>query len=578
MSIIYQLTRTDGSGAVITINPGEANSLITDLELYGQGALNWGRGVDQNQLSLLENFACPGIIDNGRLRPVNRNDSGVPDYNEDNVSTGINNPIRGQLWYNTADRKMYQCADPLIPLWETTGADADLFLPLAGGVITGDLDLLGADPRITITTNTNNTTPRVEFNDSDGVKAAIIMENGTPTDNIIIRKATGGAGQNAIQELLIKDDGFEFNRGPAGSALGAGTIRISESITTAHAGNTLVTKDYVAAQNASFLPTTGGVITGALSMESANPVFTIQSTNQTDDAEIVFKDSISSSIRGTIALDQGPTGFGANIDHMFIQKQNGSFVFSRIEFRDSTLLFTGDDVNDGAAVVSTAGATQGKIQTPATVASDNDNTLTTKRFVEDFVDANTTTGNFVALGGQATGMTGLYRFGSSTNFTDITAGNIVVEAPAGGRLALRNSDITNNGVSTILFEDTTGPTTTTRATILFDSTQTFSDDQLIITRTSTINSRPNTNIIVRQDNTTVNKPIELSYSPNDVALFVDGPSPGAHAKRSYSQPNTPTQAHQGDLWYNTSNGTMYINVPTFGWAPIELDTANSIPI
>ena len=227
MSIIYQLTRTDGSGAVITINPGEANSLITDLELYGQGALNWGRGVDQNQLSLLENFACPGIIDNGRLRPVNRNDSGVPDYNEDNVSTGINNPIRGQLWYNTADRKMYQCADPLIPLWETTGADADLFLPLAGGVITGDLDLLGADPRITITTNTNNTTPRVEFNDSDGVKAAIIMENGTPTDNIIIRKATGGAGQNAIQELLIKDDGFEFNRGPAGSALGAGTIRIS---------------------------------------------------------------------------------------------------------------------------------------------------------------------------------------------------------------------------------------------------------------------------------------------------------------------------------------------------------------
>ena len=572
MSIIYQLTRTDGSGAVITINPGEANSLITDLELYGQGALNWGRGVDQNQLSLLENFACPGIIDNGRLRPVNRNDSGVPDYNEDNVSTGINNPIRGQLWYNTADRKMYQCADPLIPLWETTGADADLFLPLAGGVITGDLDLLGADPRITITTNTNNTTPRVEFNDSDGVKAAIIMENGTPTDNIIIRKATGGAGQNAIQELLIKDDGFEFNRGPAGSALGAGTIRISESITTAHAGNTLVTKDYVAAQNASFLPTTGGVITGALSMESANPVFTIQSTNQTDDAEIVFKDSISSSIRGTIALDQGPTGFGANIDHMFIQKQNGSFVFSRIEFRDSTLLFTGDDVNDGAAVVSTAGATQGKIQTPATVASDNDNTLTTKRFVEDLVG----TDDFVALGGQSSGMTGLYRFGNNDNFTDINSGTLAIQSPAGARLTLRNSDITNAGVSVISFTD--GDTTQTdRASILFDSTQTFTDDQLVIARISTVTSRPNTNIVVRQDNTTVNKPIELSYSPNDVAIFVAGSGTGVHAKRSFSQPNTPTQSHQGDLWYNTSNGTMYINVPSFGWAPIQLDTANSIP-
>ena len=103
---IYQIKPTNG-GTPITIQPGQLNgpsgtSNVTDLDLYGQGTLNWGKGVDQNQYRLLENFACPQHPTEMPPRPVKMHEA-TDDYQGDGESTGINKPVKGQLWFNTTN-------------------------------------------------------------------------------------------------------------------------------------------------------------------------------------------------------------------------------------------------------------------------------------------------------------------------------------------------------------------------------------------------------------------------------------------------------------------------------------------
>lgn len=106
------------------IGPGELNgpagaARVSDLELYGYGAIKWGEGVNQNQYRLTENFSClqkvtgdflPGTDTAAGFVPgTGSYDAGSPtlspilpkDENDLGVGNGITTPLVGQLWYNT---------------------------------------------------------------------------------------------------------------------------------------------------------------------------------------------------------------------------------------------------------------------------------------------------------------------------------------------------------------------------------------------------------------------------------------------------------------------------------------------
>lgn len=103
---IYHLKFTDGS-STITIQPSTFNGPDgvlhdTDLLLYGRGTLNWGAGVDQNQLRLLESFACD--------EKTSYTTRQIPKTSEElQKGNGINKPIVGQLWFNKTDSQLYIC-------------------------------------------------------------------------------------------------------------------------------------------------------------------------------------------------------------------------------------------------------------------------------------------------------------------------------------------------------------------------------------------------------------------------------------------------------------------------------------
>ncbi len=103
MATVYSIKHTDGV-RTITIQPGTLNGpggVLTDsdLQLYGQGTLQWGAGVDQNQLRLIENFAVEEkVLSPGT--PQDEVDIGV-------TGAGVNNPVIGQQWYNTTDTVLY---------------------------------------------------------------------------------------------------------------------------------------------------------------------------------------------------------------------------------------------------------------------------------------------------------------------------------------------------------------------------------------------------------------------------------------------------------------------------------------
>lgn len=174
MAAVYQIKKTDGV-QTITIQPGTLNGpggvlADTDLQLYGQGTLAWGAGVDQNLLRLLENFACPEHSTIAGT-PADEVDLGIS-------GAGINNPTAGQQWFNTDTGRITVLTEvtpsvfewvsvssidtvmPLNPvigtLWYDTGVPqlkvwdgaafesvAERYVLKAGDTMTGDLAMSG---------------------------------------------------------------------------------------------------------------------------------------------------------------------------------------------------------------------------------------------------------------------------------------------------------------------------------------------------------------------------------------------------------------------------------------------------
>jgi hypothetical protein len=74
----YQINKTDGT-IVATVADGQIDQLSTDLTLIGKNYSGFGEYFNENLVKMLENFA-------GTTRPTH--------------------PIRGQIWYDTADLKL----------------------------------------------------------------------------------------------------------------------------------------------------------------------------------------------------------------------------------------------------------------------------------------------------------------------------------------------------------------------------------------------------------------------------------------------------------------------------------------
>ena len=74
----YQINKTDGT-IVATVADGQIDQLSTDLTLIGKNYSGFGEYFNENLVKMLENFAST-------TRPTH--------------------PIRGQIWYDTADLKL----------------------------------------------------------------------------------------------------------------------------------------------------------------------------------------------------------------------------------------------------------------------------------------------------------------------------------------------------------------------------------------------------------------------------------------------------------------------------------------
>lgn len=126
-SIVYVINNTQGS-VITAIPPTGENTSVSDLRLYGLGNVQWGEGVNENQYRLTENFACPEKI-SAPGNPQDETDLGA--------GNGINDPVNGQLWFNTTQKKIF-VFDATIPGWKIVGGAAVGPLPPASPQV-GDL-------------------------------------------------------------------------------------------------------------------------------------------------------------------------------------------------------------------------------------------------------------------------------------------------------------------------------------------------------------------------------------------------------------------------------------------------------
>ena len=93
---VYNLHYTDNSKNPITVNKKTLVQDIIDIILLGKSRKEYGEVFNENMLHLLENFSCQEDVAN----------PGNPDLNKTH-SNLLENPIEGQLWYNSTKQKLY---------------------------------------------------------------------------------------------------------------------------------------------------------------------------------------------------------------------------------------------------------------------------------------------------------------------------------------------------------------------------------------------------------------------------------------------------------------------------------------
>lgn len=96
----YIVNRTDINAPSITVPGKRVNNTSLDVELVGKIRLEYGQGINENLLNMLENFACPEDGSTTTLYDA------VPDLNETS-KTQLQNPTEGQFWYNSTRGILY---------------------------------------------------------------------------------------------------------------------------------------------------------------------------------------------------------------------------------------------------------------------------------------------------------------------------------------------------------------------------------------------------------------------------------------------------------------------------------------
>lgn len=94
---LYTINFTNSSKTPISVAKGELVTDKADVAFVGKTKREYGEIFNENVLHLLENFACPEDGSN----------PGNPDLS---VAFGalLENPVQGQIWYNTTDQRPYQ--------------------------------------------------------------------------------------------------------------------------------------------------------------------------------------------------------------------------------------------------------------------------------------------------------------------------------------------------------------------------------------------------------------------------------------------------------------------------------------
>lgn len=437
----YNIKRTNGT--TFSVQPGTvdgpANTTggfvpATDLDIYGQGTLNWGIGVDQNQVHLLENFACPSVattIVGGQqqYRPMTATEVGV-------TGSGVNQPIIGQEWFNTSNGKLYVCYDigtgtAATALWKTAGADPDLFVPITGGVFTGNVEIVKDSPSLYLTaTNDTGGDASVEFRDS-GLKGILALEQttypigaldypydpgvartvDTPVDFLAIRKHVGAG--IIVNSMVMRDDYIEFSGGTLGIAgADAGKVRTPATV-DADNSQVVATKGWI---EESFLSSkVSDVALGNIRIEKANPQLVIEALGSTTGGLYFDHDNANSG--SVLSYISGGTSY------FDVRKNTGATTTNRIRLHDTYTEF----LQKPRATATTGGPGFG----------DTDTTLTTKGYV-DAVTTNVTD-NYVLNTGDT--LAGNYRFGVAFNDTVINSATLVSTIASGNRTTIAGSNI-----------------------------------------------------------------------------------------------------------------------------------------
>ena len=109
---LYTVSFTDKSKDNIFVSKGELITDRADIAFVGKTKLDYGEIFNENILHLLENFACPEDATN----------PGNPDLALAFLAL-LENPIEGQVWYNTTDDRPYMF-DGVV--WNAMGTGCDV--------------------------------------------------------------------------------------------------------------------------------------------------------------------------------------------------------------------------------------------------------------------------------------------------------------------------------------------------------------------------------------------------------------------------------------------------------------------
>ena len=193
------------SGGTITVTDGTLNTSSTSLALPGRNYAGYGSPVDQNMVSLLENFASS--------------------------TSGPTAPIKGQVWFDGLNSKLkYNVSTTTTPSWVTISSIDDSGNISAGNItVTGTITasyiistinhVFGVETGITAS-GTNQATARVLIKDMNVVSTV------AASSGVRLPVTTGG-----MKFTIVNAGANALNVYPATSAqINAGGTNVAYSV------------------------------------------------------------------------------------------------------------------------------------------------------------------------------------------------------------------------------------------------------------------------------------------------------------------------------------------------------------